>query len=133
MAAVANVDIVRSVTDAFNRRDVVGVLALMTADAQIDWTRSLGPLAGVYRGHDEISAFLHDTWEVFESFEVDVLEFIEADSGVVTPNRVRALGRGGIPLSGESTHLFRLEGGLVSLMRLYQQRDEALADAGPRA
>ena len=82
MAAVTNVDIVRRVTAAFNRRDVKGVLAQMRPDAQIDWTRSLGPRVGVFSGHDEIAAFLHDTWDV------------------------------------QSTHQFRVDAGLVTLMRL---------------
>jgi ketosteroid isomerase-like protein len=48
-----NVEIVRRHTKAWNRRDLKTWLALFHPDAELDWSRSRGPLKGVYRGHGE--------------------------------------------------------------------------------
>ena len=46
-----NVEIVRRATEAWNRRDLGAALACWRFDGEIDWSRSQGPLKGVYRGH----------------------------------------------------------------------------------
>ena len=52
-----NLEIVRRALDAFNRRDLATQLALYRSDARIDWSRSHGPLKGVYRGHGGLETF----------------------------------------------------------------------------
>jgi hypothetical protein len=47
-----NVEIVRRSTDAYNRRDLDGILENWAPDAVLDWSNSRGFDAGVYRGHD---------------------------------------------------------------------------------
>jgi ketosteroid isomerase-like protein len=128
----ARVDTVRRLNDAFNRRDLEATLSETHPDAEIDWTRSPGPMSGVYRGHAAVTDFVHDTWAVFDEFVVEPIEFVEVGSRVVMPNTVRARGRGAIPVSGNATHLYEFDAasGLISRMCLYQDRDEALADAG---
>ena len=46
-----NVEIVRRLIDAQNRDDLAESLRLYSPEAEIDWSRSKGPLRGVYRGH----------------------------------------------------------------------------------
>jgi hypothetical protein len=54
-----NVEIVRRSTDAYNRRDLDGIVEDWTPDAVLDWSNSRGIEAGVHRGHDEIREFEH--------------------------------------------------------------------------
>jgi len=61
-----NVEIVRRSTDAYNRRDLDGIVASWAPDAVLDWSNSRGPEAGVYRGHDEIRAFAQRFLEAWE-------------------------------------------------------------------
>jgi ketosteroid isomerase-like protein len=53
-----NVELVRRLTDAFNRRDLDGMLKLWTPDAVLDWSNARSFDAGVYRGHGEIQALM---------------------------------------------------------------------------
>ena len=53
-----NVEIVRRHVEAWNRRDLTTWLAMLRSDAEIDWSRSRGPLKGVYRGHGELESLL---------------------------------------------------------------------------
>lgn len=52
-----NVEIVRRSTDAYNRRDIDGILENWAHDAVLDWSNSRGFETGVYRGQGEIRAF----------------------------------------------------------------------------
>ena len=52
-----NVETVRRHTEAWNRRDLTTWLALFHRDGELDWSRSLGPLKGVYRGNGELEVF----------------------------------------------------------------------------
>jgi ketosteroid isomerase-like protein len=52
-----NVEVVRRNQDAWNRCDLRTWLASWRSGAEIDWSRSRGPLKGVYRGHGELKAF----------------------------------------------------------------------------
>ena len=53
-----NIEIVRRHHEARNRRDLMTLLALWRSDAEIDWSRSRGPLQGVYHGIREIRGLL---------------------------------------------------------------------------
>ena len=52
-----SVEAVRRHVDAWNRRDLTAWLASFGPDGEIDWSRSRGPLKGVYRGPDELETF----------------------------------------------------------------------------
>ena len=51
-----NVEIVRQASEAFNRRDVDGVLKSADRDVVWDWSRAVGPERKVFRGRDEVGA-----------------------------------------------------------------------------
>jgi ketosteroid isomerase-like protein len=53
MMSEENVETVRRHTEAWNRCDLATWLALFSSDGEIDWSRSGGPLKGVYRGEGE--------------------------------------------------------------------------------
>jgi ketosteroid isomerase-like protein len=95
----ANVELARAAIDAFNRGDLEWLLERIDDDFVFDWTRSRGPLAGIYRGRDGLAEFLREQWETFESFVMEPTEFIDRGRYVVVPNTVHVQGRNGIEAS----------------------------------
>ena len=81
-----NVAVVRKGIEALNRRDVPAARALWRSDAEIDWSRSKGPLKGVYRGRAEIGSFQNEFWSTSKNVEVEAHGFTQAGSDVVVPN-----------------------------------------------
>ena len=125
-----NVATVRRHTEAWNRRDLTAWLALFRSDAEIDWSRSRGPLKGVYRGHGELEVFWDAFWSTFEDVQVEMHGLTEAGSEVVAPNTSHVRGREGIEVIARSAFVFTVESGQITRLRLFQERAEALEAAG---
>ena len=64
-----------------------------TPDGEVDWSRSRGPLKGVYRRHSELEVFWEAFWSTFDDVQVEMHGFREAGSQVVVPNTVQVRGR----------------------------------------
>jgi ketosteroid isomerase-like protein len=125
-----DVETVRRHIEAWNRRDLKTWLAWLHADAEIDWSRSLGPLKGVYRGHGELEVFWDAFWSTFEDVHVVVHGFTEAGSDVVVPNTGHIRGRQGIEVVARSTFVFTVENRQITRLRMFQERAEAFEAAG---
>jgi ketosteroid isomerase-like protein len=125
-----NVEIVRAHFDARNRRDLTTLLALWRSDAEIDWSRSRGPLTGIYRGHRELETFWNEFWSTFAEVQVEAHSFTEAGSEVVVPNTAHIRGRDGIEVIARSVFVFTVENGQITRLRLFQERAEALEAVG---
>jgi ketosteroid isomerase-like protein len=69
----ANVEMVREALDAYNRRDLDAVLKDMAPDFELDMSRSIGPLRGIY-GPDEMRQLWGDVAEIFESHRIEAEE-----------------------------------------------------------
>ena len=130
--SVGNVETVRRHNDAWNRRDLATWLASFRAGGEIDWSRSRGPLKGVYRGHREQEAFWDAFWSTFEDVQVEYHGFTEVGSEVVVPNTAHIRGRQGIEVVARSTFVFTVENGQIACLRLFQEEGEALEAAGLR-
>ena len=124
-----NVELVRRGIEAFNRRDLRASLALWSDDAEVDWSRSNGPLKGVYRGHRGLESFWHEFWSTFESVEIEAHGFRQTDSQVVVPNTAYMRGRDGIEVVAKSAFVFTLEHGLTTRLQMFQEQAEALEAA----
>ncbi|MDX6605465.1 MAG: SnoaL-like domain [Solirubrobacterales bacterium] len=126
------VETVRRHNEAWNRRDLTAWLAFFRSDAEIDWSRSRGPLKGVYRGHGECEAFWDAFWTTFEDVQVEMHDLTEVGSEVVVPNTGHIRGREGIEVVARSTFVFRVENEQITRLRMFQERAEALEAAGLR-
>jgi ketosteroid isomerase-like protein len=129
-----NVEIVRRSTDAYNRRDVDGMLALWAQDAVLDWSNARSFEAGVYRGHGEIRAFME---EFFASWDEVRIELVygpaEVEDGLVIAENVTYMrGRDGIEVQARSAWLITIRDGRHASLTLYQTKQEALEAAGLR-
>jgi ketosteroid isomerase-like protein len=125
-----NVEIVRRWVDAYNRRDWTATQRLYTPNAEIDWSRSRGPLRGVYRGQEGIEAFANEFFSIFEAIRLEVHDYAAGGSDVVVPNTAHLQGRDGIEVIARSAFVFTIEKGLIRRLRMFQERQEALEAAG---
>ena len=124
----ANVALTRQAVEAFNRGDLEWLLERIDDDFEFDWTRSRGPLAGIYRGPEGLTEFIGEQWSTFEEFSMEPADFIDRGRHVVVPNTVHARGRSGIEVSAAANHVFTMEpDGRVSRVAMYQELEEALA------
>jgi ketosteroid isomerase-like protein len=56
-----NVEVVRRVFDSINLGDVDGALEAAADDFELDWSNSIGPAKGVYRGKEQV----REVWTSF--------------------------------------------------------------------
>ena len=125
-----NVEVVKRVIDAYNRRDLAGLEALNHPDVELDWSASRGFVAGVYRGFDEFQRFWTGYFDAFEETTAEPRRFIDAGESVVVPNVAHMRGRGGIEVSARSAIVFTFRSHRITRMCLYQETDEALKAVG---
>jgi ketosteroid isomerase-like protein len=124
------IEFVRAAIDAFNRRDADGMRELAGEDFEYDWTRSMGPHRGVYKGPDGFLEFINDPWEMFDPFVLAIEDIIPRGNNVVVPTTIRGRGPQDVPVSASSTHLYTFEDGRLVRITMFQEREEALAAAG---
>jgi steroid delta-isomerase-like uncharacterized protein len=127
--AEANIETVRRAIDAFNRGDVDAMRELGGDDFVYDWSRSIAPNRGIYRGQDGFMDFVNEQWKMFDDVRLDVHEYIARGQHVVVTATVHGRGRQGITVSATSAHLYTFEDGRLVRITLYQEREEALAAA----
>ena len=127
-----NVEIVRRNIEAWNRCDLTTWLDTFRSDAEIDWSRARALIKGVYRGHGEHEAFWGEFWSTFEDAQQEVDGLAEVGSEVVLSNTIHVRGREGIEVVARSTHVFTVQNGKITRLRLFQERAEALEAVGLR-
>jgi ketosteroid isomerase-like protein len=125
----ANVELARRAIEAFNAHDLDAMRALASEDFEYDWTRSIGPQRGVYRGQDGFLEFAEDQWSMFDEVRLEVHELIPCGDHVVVRSTTHGRGRGGVPVSANSAQLYTFDESRLVRITLYQDRDEALAAA----
>jgi ketosteroid isomerase-like protein len=91
-------------------------------------------LAGTYRGHAEVKDVIRRTWEVYDEFQVEVEELIDAGDSVVALGAAHVRGA----LSGASavqpgfTIVTPVRDGRIVAFRVYYDRAEAFEAVGLR-
>jgi ketosteroid isomerase-like protein len=123
-----NVELVRRGTEAYNRRDLDGLLENWAPDAVLDWSNSRGPDGAVYRGHDEIRAFIKRFLAAWDEVRIEIVDGpVEVEDGVlITENVAYLRGRGGINVEARSAWLTTVRDGKQTSLTLYQTKQEAL-------
>jgi ketosteroid isomerase-like protein len=127
-----NVEIVRAAIDSINRRDINQALKAAHEDCEADWSNSIGPLGGVYRGREEVQGLFEAFLEAWEEFRWETKEIIMVDEArVLVVNRVRGRGRSsGVTVDAIGAQLWTITGGKAKSITLYQSKAEALEAAG---
>ena len=125
-----NVELVRRAIDSINR----GRLALEDTadDFEMDWSNSVGPLKGVYRGAEQVNEVFQSFREVWDRLRWDVQEVIDLEGGrVLIVNRVRMRGRTShVEVEATGIQVWTIRDGKLASVKLYQSREEALEAVG---
>jgi ketosteroid isomerase-like protein len=128
-----NVEVVRKAVEAFNRRDVEGVVATATPD--VEWEDSMfwSEAARTYRGREGLREWMLRVVELWESLHVELEEVTEAPNDRVFYG-LYLTGRGkgsGVEPPGESFwSVVWFADGKVTRRKVFLTRDEALEAAG---
>ena len=124
-----NVEIVRRAYDAFNARDLDGLLRLSAEDCE--WVPLRAQLEGiVYRGHQGVRQFVDDMDEDWDGFRIDPLEFHDRGERVAVIGRVRALGQSGVAIEWIAGFVFELQRGRIWRILSHSDPDAALEALG---
>ena len=121
---------VRDVVDAINRGDVDGFLARI--DADFEWKAlEASPLAGTYRGREEVRAYVEEWLDTFDYARLSIEELVAIDDQVLVVVRATARGRvSGVEVKNHFCQLWTVSGDVPTKMHEYATREEALAAAG---
>jgi ketosteroid isomerase-like protein len=123
------VELARATFAAFNRRDVEAYLQAFAPDAE--WWPLRSSTEGPYRGHDGIRAWVDDTAETFEHFQVELEDVREGDDVAVAFGRLTVKGReSGAMVEVSIAWVFRFVEDKVIWGKSYSDHEEALAEAG---
>jgi ketosteroid isomerase-like protein len=110
VASVDNCAVVRAAWDAYNARDIDGVLAQV--DPQVEWHEAEHLFdRGTYHGHEGVRRLIRENDELFAGLRADLDEVFDAG-----PDLVVALGHfvgaiGGIDVRIRFVHVYRLRAG----------------------
>ncbi|HKE77907.1 MAG TPA: nuclear transport factor 2 family protein [Solirubrobacteraceae bacterium] len=126
-----NGEIVRRAFDAFSRRDLPALLALVDRDMVFmpATARVAGRGGEPYRGHEGIRTYFADVARVWQEVRPEPDEFIEVDDVVVCTGRIYAWGIGRV-IDAPAGWVWRLRDGRLIEGRVYETRREALAAGG---
>jgi ketosteroid isomerase-like protein len=125
-----NVEVVRRAFDAFNQRDVDEMVRDWDPEVEVDWSRSRGPEAGIYRGQEAVLGLWTTFFAMFDRATVSADEFIECGEHVVVPNRADFRGRDGVRVGAKSVLVTTFRSGRIVKWCLYQERAEAFEAVG---
>jgi ketosteroid isomerase-like protein len=128
-----NVEVVRRVTQAVDTDGFEGALALLEAacDEQVEWIEDPSwPDAGTYRGVEGLRAVLAERTDAFD-FDQQTEKLVDAGAEVVAFVQWRGRGQhSGAETDMRLAVVFTLRASMITRVRFYLNRSEALDDVG---
>jgi ketosteroid isomerase-like protein len=130
--AEGNAEIVQRFLARVNGQDLDAALALVSPDAELDWTDSEAPDSGRYDGPAEWGGWIRGRWEGLGDATFETVELREvAPDRVLIVAEMRGRGRAsGLEIAALAAAVITLRGGLITGLRLYQSPEEALRALG---
>src|SRR5512132_970312 len=125
-----NVEIVRSMYEALNRREWDAVFRDTAPDVELT-TPPGGPNSGTYRGREECEGYLRELITPFEASAVQPEEFFERGDQVAVVYKVRARPKGSsAEIEIRNGALWTIRGGKAVSLRFFSKPEEALETLG---
>lgn len=127
-----NVDLVRTVFEAFGRADIAAVAGLLHPEIELKENFELSTSPGPHLGIEGLMAWYREGGQNWSAYETELIEAIPAgDNTVVAEGEVRATGRmSGVRTTHRFGYLFRVAEGRISRFEIFATRREALEAAG---
>ena len=127
-----NLEIVRRFENSWATRDLDAALDCIHAEFEFDWSDSMGPFVGTYKGSQGLTRFWTDMLEAFEQFTPEIVEVVECGpERLITIEVVRARGRGsGIDMEARGAMLWNVQEGKILRVKMFQNKGEVLAAVG---
>ncbi len=138
-----DLDALRSMYEAFNRRDLAALLETMHPDVEASspddlefaalMLRLLGPrfvvlLGTSYRGKEEVRRLFEAMWAISERLVVEPQEYVELDEGVVAPIILRARSLdAGIESEVHIAHAWTFSEAKLATLRAFADRERAVS------
>jgi ketosteroid isomerase-like protein len=125
----ANLDAVRRWIDAYNRRDLDGLLEL--TDRDIEFRSVLVRIEPVFRGHEGIHVYFEALGEAYDAHDLLPSEFIDAGAAVVVIEHVDWRGKeSGAEGRSHNAPVMWLMAGKVFRIETFENRAQALEAVG---
>jgi ketosteroid isomerase-like protein len=127
-----NVELVRRFEESWAKSDLDAALECVHAEMEFDWSNSMGPFAGTYRGRDGLARFWNEMLDAWEHFSPQAVEIIDiGPNGLITLDIVRGRGKGsGVDTEAQGAMLWTFRGRKIVRAKMFQTKEEALEAAG---
>jgi ketosteroid isomerase-like protein len=129
-----NVEIVRRIYDAVERRDAVTPFEIYAEDIvwdQSNWRRAALDPKQVYRGHEGVREAWRESLAAWGQIDFEVEELIEVGDKVFAVIQEREVGRAsGVPVESSHLAVWTLAGGKVTRLQVFDDRQAAERAAG---
>jgi uncharacterized protein len=125
-----NVETVRRIYEAFNRRDWDAAFRDQAPDAEYTLPPG-GPTTGTYRGREEAQAFWEQLSTAFEAWTTEPEQLIESGDQVVVVVKARMRPTGSsAEIERRNGNLWTIRDGMVVSMRVFPAPEDAFKAAG---
>jgi ketosteroid isomerase-like protein len=127
-------DIVRAYFDAWNRRDLEALEAVL--DPEVEWERSADfPEGRTLHGRESLVDFARSMFDVFAETPVELAECVEPVPGRVVVEGTSGFrgGRSGAETTARWVRLYSVESGAIVAVRPFSDRGEAMNAASDEA
>ena len=130
--AEGGTDIVRQAFEAVDHEDKEALFRLLRPGVEWQMLGLLSSSSPLYRGREEIWAYVRSLHQDIEGFRSEIVEMSEIGPQVVARVRVHGRPAGGDELAFEFSTVMRVEEGRIARADNYEDHEEALTDAGLR-
>ena len=126
---MSNVELVRAIYDAFNRRDWDAAFRDQSPDGEL--ILPSGPNSNRYQGRDAIQGYWEEMLSAFDALLAEPEQLLEAGDQVVAIVRTRAQPKGtSAEIETRNGHLWTVRDGKGVCMQLFPAPEDALEAAG---
>jgi ketosteroid isomerase-like protein len=127
----ANVEILRRLNEAFNRRDVDEAVQYLDPEVELHPGVKAPGEESLYAGRDGLREWFRNATDPWERISVEHKELIDRPGDrILTVERWVFRGRDGIELEVELPNLYTLRDGLIVRIDGFTEKAEAFAAAG---
>jgi ketosteroid isomerase-like protein len=127
-----NVEVVRRFYASWSRRDLDAALECVHPEIEFDWSGSLSPFRGIYRGREGVVLAWTEIMDAWTKFAPEIEKVIECGpERLITPTLVRGQGKAsGVQGEAHGAVLWTLREGKIIQGKLFQSKEEALEAVG---